>query len=539
MDRLISLEPTNVVKIKLEPGQKCYGELTLKNVMYTMPVAFRLQPVIKTRYTIRPQTGIILPLQTVVVEITCHLPPNSSLHDSAPYCDDSFLLHSVVAPGASMKDPSSAYDSVPNDWFTTKKKQVFIDSGIKVMFVGSLVLAHLVNSGNMDALRDVLEKSQPPQKAADSFDTEGRTLLHLAIAQGRPDLVQLILEFGPNVEALSRSGTTPLEAAAASGEELIVELLLARRAKTDKSKVSSRGAIHLAVGNGHIEVLRLLLLNGADVNSLTKDGNTALHIAVEERRRDCVKLLLANSAKPDVRNGHDGDTPLHIAANLGDEQMVKLLLEKGANKDIRNKTGKTAYDVAAENGYTKLFDVLRLGDSLCVAARKGDVRTIHRLLEQGASINGRDQHGWTALHRASFKGRLEAVRVLVERGIEIDAKDEEGYTAMHCAVEAGHVDVIEFLIKKGADVEARTNKGVNALQIAESLSYIGITRILLINGGAKKDDAFFKVGKQNSLSFKKGVAGKDVAIVGTIQKTKMRSRINRGSLDRSAPLAVL
>ncbi|GAA0155133.1 hypothetical protein LIER_12930 [Lithospermum erythrorhizon] len=508
MDRLISLEPTNIVKIKLEPGNKYYGEVTLKNVMYTMPVAFRLQQVIKTRYTIRPQTGIIVPLSSVTLEVICHLPPNSRLPDSTPYCDDSFKLHSVVAPGASMslKDPSSTYDSVPNDWFTTKKKQVFVDSGIKVMFVGSMVLGHLANSGNMEALRDVLEKSDPSMNAADSVDAEGRTLLHLAIAQSRPDLVQLILEFGPNVEALSRSGSTPLEAAAASGDELIVELLLAR---------------------------------SADVNSLTKGGNTALHIAVEERRRDCVKLLLANSAKPDVRNGYDGDTPLHIAANLGDEQMVKLLVQKGANKDIRNNIGKAAYDVAAENGYAKLFDTLRLGDSLCVAARKGDVRTIHRLLEQGASINGHDQHGWTALHRASFKGRLEAVRVLVERGIEIDAKDEEGYTALHCAVEAGHVDVIEFLIKKGADIESRTNKGVNALQIAESLSYIGITRILLIHGSARKDDAFLNVYKPNSLSLKKDVATKDADIIGSIKRTKMRSRISRGSLDHSTPLIVL
>ncbi|KAG9148251.1 hypothetical protein Leryth_012212 [Lithospermum erythrorhizon] len=521
MDRLISLEPTNIVKIKLEPGNKYYGEVTLKNVMYTMPVAFRLQQVIKTRYTIRPQTGIIVPLSSVTLEVICHLPPNSRLPDSTPYCDDSFLLHSVVAPGASMslKDPSSTYDSVPNDWFTTKKKQVFVNSGIKVMFVGSMVLGHLVNSGNMEALRDVRED-----------------IASLGYSPEQACLVQLILEFGPNVEALSRSGSTPVEAAAASGEELIVELLLARSARTEKSEFTSRGAFHLAVGNGHIEVLRLLLLKGADVNSLTKGGNTALHIAVEERRRDCLNLM---SEMDMIRNGYDGDTPLHIAANLGDEQMVKLLVQKGANKDIRKNIGKAAYDVAAENGYAKLFDTLRLGDSLCVASRKGDVRTIHRLLEQGASINGHDQHGWTALHRASFKGRLEAVRVLVERGIEIDAKDEEGYTALHCAVEAGHVDVIEFLIKKGADIESRTNKGVNALQIAESLSYIRITRILLIHGSARKDDAFLNVYKPNSLSLKKDVATKDADIIGSIKRTKMRSRISRGSLDHSTPLIVL
>uniref|UniRef100_A0A2N9IFD6 Uncharacterized protein n=1 Tax=Fagus sylvatica TaxID=28930 RepID=A0A2N9IFD6_FAGSY len=58
----------------------------------------------------------------------------------------------------------------------------------------------------------------------------GKTLLHLAISQGRAELVQLLLEFEPDVKAQTRSGSSPLEAAAASGEALIVELLLARRA---------------------------------------------------------------------------------------------------------------------------------------------------------------------------------------------------------------------------------------------------------------------------------------------------------------------
>ncbi|CAA3001644.1 ankyrin repeat and kinase domain-containing 1-like [Olea europaea subsp. europaea] len=536
MDRLVSLEPSNVVTIRIEAGQRCYGELTLRNVMYTMPVAFRLQPMNKTRYGIRPQSGIILPLTTVTVEITYQLSPNSSLPDHFPHCDDSFILQSVVAPGAAVKDISSTYDSVPSEWFTNKKKQVYSDSGIRIMFAGSLILAQLVTKGYMDEIREVLEKSDPGWKAADSVDADGQSLLHLAIAQSRPDLVQLLLEFGPDIEAHSRSGCSPLEAAAASNEGLIVELLLAHKATPERSESSTWGPIHLSAGNGHTEVLKHLLLKGANVNALTKDGNTALHLAVEERRRDCARLLLANGASTNIRNATDGETPLHIASGLGDEQMVKILIHKGANKDIRSKHGKTAYDVAAENGHTRLFDALRLGDSLCVAARKGEVRMIHRLIENGASINGRDQNGWTALHRASFKGRIEAVRALIEKGIDVGAKDEDGYTALHCAVESGHLEVIELLIKKGADIEARTNKGVTPLQIAESLSYSGIIRVL-VHGGATKDGVS-QVSKQNSAPSDKGIGARKMEI-GTIKKKTNRTRIHRSSFDRSAPLTVI
>ncbi|KAJ6384134.1 hypothetical protein OIU78_027443 [Salix suchowensis] len=538
MDRLIGLEPSNLVAISVEPGRKCYGELTLRNVMYTMPVAFKIQALNKTRYTIKPQSGIISPLAALTVEITYHPSLGSLLPETFPHSEDSFLLHSVVVPGAAIKDAASCMDSVPSDWFTTRKKQVFIDSGIKVMFVGSPILAQLVMDGFMDEIREVLDHSDPAWNPSDAVDFHGQTLLHIAISQSRADIVQLLLEFEPDVEFQGQSGSSPLEAAARSGEALIVELLLSRRASTERSQSSTWGPIHLAAGGGHFEVLRPLLLKGANVNALTRDGNTALHLAVEERRRDCARLLLASGAEADIRNNGDGDTPLHIAAGLGDENMVKLLLHEGANKDIRNMNGKIACDIAAEYGHTRLFDSLRLGDSLCIAARKGEVRIISRLIENGAAINGRDQHGWTALHRSAFKGKAGAVRVLIEKGSDVNAKDEDGYTALHCAVESGHADVIEFLVKKGADVEARTSKGVTALQIAESLHYEGITRVL-IHGGAARDGVAQSVVPALHSTFRDDMAGKEVETKPMKKRPPPGARTLHGSFDPVIPLAVV
>ncbi|KAK7380781.1 hypothetical protein VNO78_33300 [Psophocarpus tetragonolobus] len=484
MDRLIRLDPSNTILIRVEAGQKCHGKITLHNVMYTMPVAFRLQPLIKARYSVKPQTGIISPLATLTIDITYHMhapqQQGSSLSTnylphSFPHSNDSFLLHSVLVPGANIKEPSFMFDAVPSDWF--KKKQVFIDSSIKVMFAGSHIVAQLVRVAEMDNVREVLEKSDPSWGLVNSRDPHGEPLLHIAISQKRPDMVQLLLEFDPDIEALNRFGWTPLEAAAARNEALIVELLLARGASTERPEL-----IHHVAREGHVEVLRLLLAKGARVDLETKDGNTALHVAVEEGRKDCFKVLLANAARTDAKNAKEGDTPLHMASAMGDESMVKLILEKcEATKHVRNAEGKSPYDVAVENGHACLYDMLCLGDKLCMAARKGKMRTIQKVLEKGAAINGRDQYAWTPLHRAAFKGRIDAVKLLLERGAEVDAADGEGYTPLHCAVEAGHADVTEILVKKGADVGARTKRGVRALAMAEALSYVGIVRVL--NGG--------------------------------------------------------
>lgn len=529
MDRLIAIEPSNLLLIRIDRGHKCPGHLTLRNVMHTMPVAFMLQPLNKARYTSKPPSAIIPPLASLAVEITYHLPQGSFLpdDDSFPRSGDSFLLHSVVALEAAVKNPSS--DMIPSEWFTMRKKQVFVDSGIKVMFVGPAVLARLVEVGSVDEIREVLERSDPEWKSVDAVDREGRTLLHLAIARRRPDVLQLLLEFGPDLAAFSgpRPGLTPLEAAVSSADELAVELLLSRGASTSRGEDSSMGAIHLASINGHLPILKLLLEKGADVNALTKDGATALHLAVGGRKRDIAKLLLSHGAATDIRNDKEGDSVLHVAARFGDDPMIKLLLKTGANKEIRNRYGKTPSDLAEANGHAGLFNALRLGDSLCKSARAGEVGAIHRVLENGAALSGRDQNGWTALHRVSFKGHIDAARALLDKGIDVDARDGEGYTALHCAAESGHGDLVEILVKKGANVEARTHKGATAVQMAESMGYVGVTRILVQNGASKDG-----IGLVNHRTRWTREGAK------IMKQTRRKSSI-RVSSDRSLPLGML
>ncbi|KAL9671282.1 hypothetical protein QQ045_008850 [Rhodiola kirilowii] len=140
-----------------------------------------------------------------------------------PFTDDSFLLHSGVVPGSLPKNALAS--SVPQEWFAARRKQVFIDSGIKVVFVGASVLVKLVMTGDMDKLRDVIERSR--LKSVNSVDQSDRSLLHLAVMKNKADLVQMLLEYEPNINAHSSSSSSPLESAPASRHALIVELLLA------------------------------------------------------------------------------------------------------------------------------------------------------------------------------------------------------------------------------------------------------------------------------------------------------------------------
>lgn len=65
------------------------------------------------------------------------------------------------------------------------------------MLVGAAVAARLVEAGAVEALREVLDRSEPEWRAADAVDESGRTLLDLAVGLGRADIVQVLLSTAP------------------------------------------------------------------------------------------------------------------------------------------------------------------------------------------------------------------------------------------------------------------------------------------------------------------------------------------------------
>ncbi|KAJ1294332.1 hypothetical protein BS78_01G138700 [Paspalum vaginatum] len=510
MDRLVIPEPSSEVMVRVEPGRQARGELTLRNAMHTMPVAFRLQPAVRGRFAVRPHTGILAPLAAVTVEVLylgSAAPEGPGGSGGGSRGEDAFLLHSVVAPGAAVKEPVTALDSVNPEWFSARRKQVFVDSGIRASFVGASVAARLVAAGAVEALREVLDRSEPEWRAADAADESGRTLLDLAVGLGRADIVQVLLEYGADADKPSR-GRTPLEAAAASGECLIAELLLANGATPVGSD-----AIHVAAAAGHNDVLKLLLSKPASaspassssasfscsftsIDAAGRDGKTPLRLAAEAGRRDAVRALLAAGARADARCGTDGATALHAAARRGDEAVARLLLSHGVagTAAVRDVVGKTAFEIAAEEGHGgRIMDFLGLGEAILAAARKGEVRSVRRAAEGGASVEGRDAHGWTPLMRAAFKGRADTVRDLIDRGADVDAADAEGYTALHCAAETGRADVVDLLLKNGANAKATTAKGRTAAEAAAAAGKSKVVRLLEKAGGMGRKDVSEKV----------------------------------------------
>jgi ankyrin repeat protein len=118
--------------------------------------------------------------------------------------------------------------------------------------------------------------------------------------------------------------------------------------------------LHLAAHYGQLEAAEMLLSYGADSDARSRNSldNIPLHAAVAGNHMELVKLLVGDGSDVNAQQ-HGGWTPLHAAAQNGNYDMVAYLLQSGADPELPNDDGLAPYDIAMEEGYDKIAELLR------------------------------------------------------------------------------------------------------------------------------------------------------------------------------------
>jgi Ankyrin repeats (many copies) len=88
--------------------------------------------------------------------------------------------------------------------------------------------------------------------------------------------------------------------------------------------------------------------------------------------------------------------------------------------------------------------------ALQFAAASGDTAQTTALLNQGAALDARDDHGRTPLMLAVMQGRLDVVRLLLNRGADPNIADSAGRTPLQQAKQQNLREVAALLKRAGA-----------------------------------------------------------------------------------------
>lgn len=443
MDRLVKPD-VKEVELSFKRDNKCSTSFRLSNLMHTMSVAVNLTTTNPSLFSFTQPYSIIPPLSSSSYTLLLSHPSD---HPPLP----ATVPHDVINVKASMLPTGKAGLEDLRRLFARPGPHVFRDATIPISFVGPHVVEFLISQrAQISGFSFFFSKA-----VSGCSGSELTALLAPAIASGDADLVSSLIDAGGDVNRNVSDKGSLLSLAVRSGSIEVVKVLIASACKADSS------VLHDAVAMNRVDLVEILCKSfpEIDVNWVDSVGRSSIHIAASNGHVEMLKFCISVGGNAEVSDCK-GWTPLHCAAEKGHLESTECLLECSNVKYVVTKNGKTAFALAAENGHSNLLGFLRFDDLLLRAARLDDAHGLKCCLAQGAEVNGRDQNGWTPLHRAAFKGGIECVKVLLNHGAQVDVVDDAGYTPLHCAVEAGHVQVALLLVAHGARANVKSLEGV-------------------------------------------------------------------------------
>ena len=212
-------------------------------------------------------------------------------------------------------------------------------------------------------------------------------------------------------------------------------------------------------GNWGIDILELLLDRVVD-----PDGERlvdALRAAIMDNSIEVVQLFLDKGVANTFILGEGHGNILQIAAYKGRIEIIRRLVEKGM-------------DVNAQGG--------EYGNALQAAAYMGKAEVVQLLLDKGADVNSQGGKYGSALQAAVLNGKVEVIRQLLEKGVDVNIHAGEYGTALQAAAYTGKAEVIQLLLDKGADITANGGRYGNSLQAAALKCEAEVIKLMLDKG---------------------------------------------------------
>jgi ankyrin repeat protein len=231
-------------------------------------------------------------------------------------------------------------------------------------------------------------KSDAVASASPNIDLS--TQLFNAIYIGDITVVENLLRQGINVngELVRRHGSetvsyVPLHEAAACEDDKMIQLLLEYGADVNRKDSKGVTVLHDAALCGNYAAVKFLLDSNTNIEAQDHDGRTPLHEAAEHGHMAVAKLLINHNASINCLSV-DGLTPLDLALDNEHFDMAQLLLEKEATCKPKRLGYQTAYQLATWTGYKGLRKLLKSKATVDYAQYRSQVcDEIHATLLKG------------------------------------------------------------------------------------------------------------------------------------------------------------
>ncbi|MFP3032786.1 MAG: ankyrin repeat domain-containing protein, partial [Wolbachia sp.] len=431
---------------------------------------------------------------------------NTPLHNA---CSNGHLkvVEYLIEKGASLKAKNKD-GKTPLDLAIQKGHKDIVQTIKQIQSDLNEKLLSAVKNGDLNKIEDLVSQGTSLKMK----DSNGNTLLHYASQNDHLRVVKYLIEKEASLKAKNKDGETPLGLAVQKNYIDIIEFLKKTQLDLDKELLAtvkgddlnrvkalvSQGAsleakdnsnntpLHNACNNGHVKVVEYLIQEGASLKAKNKDGEAPLHVAVQhDGTLEVIEFILSRDLSGINNVTNEGRTSLHLAIQGNKLNTVELLLRKGASIAVKDKNGKTPLDLAKQEDYTNIIEMIEevqseLDEKLLMAVKDNNLSEVGDLINRNANVNARDMYSWTPLHWAAFKGYLEVAEFLVKKGADVNVASENLYGSrpIHIAVENNNKNIVEFLLSKGVDVNDTDKQGYTPLHYAAWRGRSEVTSLL-------------------------------------------------------------
>ncbi len=237
----------------------------------------------------------------------------------------------------------------------------------------------LVVSAPTDVLRTYIRRITPKLRGP-----EGETLMH---SVKRRKSAELLANHGVPVDEPDIHGVTPLMRALEREASMkLIRWFLDRGADLNARDELGRTPLMYAADAGTPEAVKLLLDRGADVTRRDDSRATVLFHAAESEAAtapEIIRMLVDAGAAVNAR-GERNETPLMAAVRAHNLENVRTLLELGADPRARDSYGTTALDIAREEEFDDMIELLEEGGA--DATYPANVRQVLNSVDEMTSL---------------------------------------------------------------------------------------------------------------------------------------------------------
>jgi ankyrin repeat protein/Ca2+-binding EF-hand superfamily protein len=184
----------------------------------------------------------------------------------------------------------------------------------------------------------------------DVSNENGKRPVHWAAQRGQVECMEVLLDLGADIEALTDDGLTPLHLAAAHGRVALIDVLLKAGANVDAVAPDGRTVLHFAVQEGDGTTIGMIMKASAgSILAKTVGHDTVLHRLCMGGTTDAILQFQKYGEQLMTSVNTFLQTPLHLACRFASVQFVEtlLLLHPTLDLNMVDKDGFTPIYYAA------------------------------------------------------------------------------------------------------------------------------------------------------------------------------------------------